>query len=39
VDPDRVLDESFSFGLERLLDGLEQWLAAGRPAGPAKNAA
>jgi len=39
VDPERVLDESFSFGLERLLDGLEQWLSAGRPAGPAKNAA
>ncbi|WP_422770426.1 TetR/AcrR family transcriptional regulator [Plantactinospora sp. WMMC1484] len=25
-DPERVWDESFMFGLERLLDGLEMWL-------------
>ena len=35
ADTDRILDESFTFGLERLLDGLEQWLAAGKPPDPA----
>jgi hypothetical protein len=32
MDPDRMLDDSFRFGLERLLDGLELWLK-NRPAG------
>ena len=27
-DPDRVLEEAFTFGLERILDGLESWLNA-----------
>jgi AcrR family transcriptional regulator len=31
MDMERVFDESFSFGLERLLDGLELWLGS-RPA-------
>ncbi len=26
VDPEKLWEESFSFGLERLLDGLELWL-------------
>ncbi|MEV4758402.1 TetR/AcrR family transcriptional regulator [Micromonospora sp. NPDC049559] len=26
-DPERVWEESFTFGLERLLDGLDSWLA------------
>lgn len=26
MDPERVWDESFAFGLDRLLDGLEMWL-------------
>jgi AcrR family transcriptional regulator len=26
-DPEQVLEESYAFGLERLLDGLELWLA------------
>ncbi|GAA2658093.1 TetR/AcrR family transcriptional regulator [Paractinoplanes durhamensis] len=30
-DPDRMWTESFAFGLDRLLDGLETWLAAGKP--------
>ena len=28
LDPVKIFDESFAFGLDRLLDGLEQWLAA-----------
>jgi AcrR family transcriptional regulator len=39
ADPERVLNDGYSFGLERLLDGLERWLAAGKPTAPAKNAA
>jgi AcrR family transcriptional regulator len=31
IDPDKVFTQSFEFGTERLLDGLEQWLAS-RPA-------
>ncbi|GAA0541677.1 TetR/AcrR family transcriptional regulator C-terminal domain-containing protein [Paractinoplanes ferrugineus] len=31
-DPERMWTEAFAFGLERLLDGLESWLAAGKPA-------
>jgi AcrR family transcriptional regulator len=27
MDPERIWDEGFTFGLERLLDGLELWLA------------
>lgn len=27
ADPERVWDEGFAFGLDRLLDGLEAWLA------------
>jgi AcrR family transcriptional regulator len=34
LDPERVWDEGFAFGIERMLDGLELWLA-GRSTGPA----
>jgi hypothetical protein len=27
MDPERVWDESFTFGVEWLLGGLEMWLA------------
>jgi AcrR family transcriptional regulator len=30
--PEKMWDDAFAFGLERLLDGLESWLAAGKPA-------
>ncbi|WP_250003063.1 TetR/AcrR family transcriptional regulator C-terminal domain-containing protein [Actinoplanes sp. M2I2] len=35
-DPDQVLEETYAFGLERLLDGLELWLEnnTGKPSGP-----
>ncbi|WP_433792093.1 TetR/AcrR family transcriptional regulator [Actinoplanes sp. CA-252034] len=29
MDPDQVWDQSFAFGLERILDGLELWLDRG----------
>lgn len=38
VDPDQIWDESFNFGLERMLDGLELWLATSK-ADPADRAA
>jgi hypothetical protein len=28
-DPERMAEESFMFGLDRVLDGLERWLARG----------
>jgi AcrR family transcriptional regulator len=31
-EPERMWNDAFVFGLERLLDGLESWLAAGKPA-------
>jgi AcrR family transcriptional regulator len=31
LDPDQIMDEGFAFGLERLLDGLELWLASRKP--------
>lgn len=31
-DPERIMDDGFAFGLERLLDGLEMWLTARKPA-------
>ncbi|MBM2622520.1 TetR/AcrR family transcriptional regulator C-terminal domain-containing protein [Actinoplanes sp. LDG1-06] len=30
-DPEELLDETYAFGLERILDGLEQWREANRP--------
>jgi len=30
LDPVKIWDEGFAFGLDRILDGLEQWLAAKR---------
>jgi AcrR family transcriptional regulator len=39
LDPYKLWDESFAFGLERVLDGLELWLAAGKPATPNPQAA
>ncbi|MEV8516333.1 TetR/AcrR family transcriptional regulator [Dactylosporangium sp. NPDC051484] len=37
MDPEQIWDEGFTFGLERLLDGLELWLGsnAGGPDHPA----
>ncbi|GIM90291.1 TetR/AcrR family transcriptional regulator C-terminal domain-containing protein [Paractinoplanes toevensis] len=32
AEPEKMWHDSFVFGLERLLDGLEAWLAAGKPA-------
>lgn len=32
LDPVKIWDEGFAFGLDRILDGLEQWLAAKKPA-------
>lgn len=32
LDPVKIWDEGFAFGLDRILDGLEQWLAAKRSA-------
>ncbi|MFI5889289.1 TetR/AcrR family transcriptional regulator [Actinoplanes sp. NPDC051513] len=29
--PQQLWDDGFAFGLERILDGLEHWLAAGQP--------
>jgi hypothetical protein len=26
MEPDRIWDQSFAFGLERILDGLDLWL-------------
>ncbi|MEU4237971.1 TetR/AcrR family transcriptional regulator C-terminal domain-containing protein [Actinoplanes sp. NPDC026619] len=31
-DPERMWNDAFAFGLERLLDGLEAWKTAGKPA-------
>lgn len=31
MDPERTWEESFTFGLDRLLDGLELWLSTGGP--------
>jgi len=31
MDPEQIMNEGFAFGLERLLDGLELWLAARQP--------
>ena len=31
LDPERFWEDSFTFGLERLLDGLELWLTTGQP--------
>ncbi|MGK5679164.1 TetR/AcrR family transcriptional regulator C-terminal domain-containing protein [Actinoplanes sp. URMC 104] len=31
-DPDQVLEDTYAFGLERVLDGLEMWLSKDRPA-------
>jgi AcrR family transcriptional regulator len=33
MDPDQVWDQSFAFGLDRVLDGLELWLSREQPAG------
>lgn len=38
TDLERSWDEGFTFGLDRLLDGLELWLAGRRPATPAPDA-
>ncbi|GAB2628086.1 TetR family transcriptional regulator [Paractinoplanes abujensis] len=32
-DPEKLLAETYAFGLERILDGLESWLVAKRPDG------
>ena len=32
LTPQKMWDDGFAFGLERILDGLEHWLAAGGPA-------
>jgi hypothetical protein len=29
--PEQIMADNFAFGLERLLDGLELWLAQKRP--------
>ncbi len=39
MDPERMWSDSFLFGLERMLDGLELWLNAGKPPGKAAPAA
>jgi AcrR family transcriptional regulator len=38
LDPERMWAESFDFGLERMLDGLELWLHSGKPAAEAARA-
>ncbi|MFF5293897.1 TetR/AcrR family transcriptional regulator [Paractinoplanes globisporus] len=39
LDPRKQWDEGFAFGLDRILDGLEHWLAADKPATPAPESA
>jgi hypothetical protein len=39
MDPERMWSDSFLFGLERMLDGLELWLNSGKPPGKAAPAA
>jgi hypothetical protein len=31
VKPEQVMEDNFAFGLERLLDGLELWMAKKAP--------